>query len=287
MFNSFMESGNLLHLINKSQTMTSKEILKASLLEIVFENRNKQYGAYALRKFYSNRLAIALASTMGFVLLACLIIRPSNYRNVMGVLNPHDTVVITTFVDPTPHPLLPPAMPNTSAPHAKSIDIAPPEIVADKDFTNPLPTFNELTNGGMPNTGGVDGGTGDPGPVAPVVTNVGNNSLPAVENADFHSVEIEPQFPGGKDAWSAFLSKYLQIPGDLQPGERKTVIVRFQVSEEGIVTNFEVVQSAGKSFDNEVMRVLKRMPKWKPAIQNNHKVATSFTQPVTFASFEN
>jgi len=54
------------------------------------------------------------------------------------------------------------------------------------------------------------------------------------------------------------------------------------VGEDGVVTAFQIIQSAGSVYDNEVLRVLKKMPKWKPAIQNNLPVARSFTQPVTF-----
>jgi periplasmic protein TonB len=267
--------------------MTSKEILKASLLEIVFENRNKQYGAYALRKFYSNRLAIALALTMSLVLLACLLIPSSNSQNVISQII-HNPVVIAQ-VDITPPDLrAQPAQAKVAvAKHLKTQDFFVPEVVPDKTFTNPVPSASELHNGGMINTGGVEGGTGEQGPATPVVVGSGNNSNAVAQNSDFHSVEMEPEFPGGKEAWATFLSRYLQVPGELEAGERKTVVVKFQVSEEGVVTNFEIVQSAGKSFDNEVLRVLKRMPKWKPAIQNNHKVATSFTQPVTFQSYEN
>jgi len=95
-------------------------------------------------------------------------------------------------------------------------------------------------------------------------------------------VNAEPQFPGGAAAWATFLSRNLQAPETLEPGEKKTVLVKFLVSEEGIVTQFEVVQSGGAAFDAEVIRVLKKMPKWKPALKNSVPVAVSFTQPVTF-----
>ena len=58
------------------------------------------------------------------------------------------------------------------------------------------------------------------------------------------------------------------------------------VSTDGSITNFEVLKSGGESFDREVIRVLKKMPKWKPAIQNGHPAATSFTQPVSFMVHE-
>ena len=72
----------------------------------------------------------------------------------------------------------------------------------------------------------------------------------------------------------------------IRAGREKNVAIRFQVSAEGIVTNFEIVQSAGRAFDNEVIRVLKKMPKWKPAIQNGQPIPKAFTQPVTFMGVE-
>ena len=82
------------------------------------------------------------------------------------------------------------------------------------------------------------------------------------------------------------MQKNLIAPEELEAGDKKMVAIRFQVSPEGVVTNFEVVQSAGKSFDNEVIRVLRKMPRWKPAIQNGQPVARAFTQPVTFVGVE-
>ena len=58
----------------KSFTMTSNEILKADVLDIVFDNRNKNYGAYLLRKYYNNRLLIGLGGMLGFVLLTVVIV---------------------------------------------------------------------------------------------------------------------------------------------------------------------------------------------------------------------
>ena len=58
------------------------------------------------------------------------------------------------------------------------------------------------------------------------------------------------------------------------------------MDEEGVVTNFKVVQSGGSDFDNEVIRVLKKMPRWLPAIQAGKPTAVIFTQPVTFQAAE-
>ncbi len=99
-------------------------------------------------------------------------------------------------------------------------------------------------------------------------------------------IQREPEFPGGADAWINFLRRNLVPPAQLEPGDKKIVSIRFFVSADGTVTDFEVMQSAGKVFDNEVIRVLKKMPKWKPAIQNGQPVARAFTQPVTFIGVE-
>ena len=102
--------------------------------------------------------------------------------------------------------------------------------------------------------------------------------------------EMQPvcraEFPGGQSAWMAFLSKHLRTPDELNAGEKRTVLVRFTVSAEGSISNFEIIRSGGDAFDNEVVRVLKKMPKWKPAFQNGHNVSVIFTQPVTFMAFE-
>ena len=63
-------------------------------------------------------------------------------------------------------------------------------------------------------------------------------------------------------------------------------MIKFLVSADGSVTGFEVLQSGGRIYDKEVIRVLKLMPRWKPAIQNNEPVSRSFTQPVIFVGSE-
>jgi protein TonB len=72
----------------------------------------------------------------------------------------------------------------------------------------------------------------------------------------------------------------------LENGEKRIVNIRFHVDADGAVTNFQIVQSGGAAFDNEVIRVLKRMPNWMPAQQAGKAVAVSFTQPVTFVGAE-
>jgi protein TonB len=103
---------------------------------------------------------------------------------------------------------------------------------------------------------------------------------------NIHPIEVQPSFPGGPEALALFFSRTLSSPGDLQAGEKKLILVRFEVGADGSITRTEIIQSGGDTYDREVLRAFKRMPRWNPAIQNGTRVATSFTQPVTFIGEE-
>jgi len=98
--------------------------------------------------------------------------------------------------------------------------------------------------------------------------------------------EVQPEFPGGAEAWRNYLQKMLRVPDELEPGDRRTVQVKFIVNNNGDVTDAVIIKSAGGIFDREVLRVIARMPKWKPGKQNGRAVAVYFTQPVTFTASE-
>jgi protein TonB len=270
--------------------MTSHEILKSSLLDILFENRNKQYGAYALRKFYTNRMGTALAISCSSVLLL-LFLMPSSSSSSIDLSLPEDKTIIVSTVDLPKEEVVPPpvqAQPPAAKPIAQ-VDYQDFVVVPDNQADPSLPTIDDIRDAAISNTT-VDGVPDNNQPV-PTNTNEGNGASTAVQNTEpappiFDPIEKQPEFPGGVEAWRNFLSRYLQAPDELAAGERRTVQVRFMVSASGEVTSFEIVQSAGTSFDREVLRVLKKMPKWTPAIQNGHQIAVSFVQPVTFQGVE-
>src|SRR5688500_8184508 len=91
--------------------MTSNEILKADVLDIVFDNRNKNYGAYLLRKYYNNRLLIALGGMLGFVLILVLVVslNPKVEQAIKDAIQlEKGTVVVLDQVDPPLPPPVPP-----------------------------------------------------------------------------------------------------------------------------------------------------------------------------------
>jgi protein TonB len=260
--------------------MTPNEILNASPLDLLFQNRNKQYGAYILRKQYNSRLWVSLGIALSMMPLVFLLFSGGESTNDHKVSG--ETVVVREFTakkirEPLIRPEKTSVAHQTTTATRKYIDRIKivdnnkliPRFTPQDDVNNTTPGTSDQP--GVPNAGLHVESHSIVGKEAPVVT----EHFPPL-------VQSEPEFPGGARAWLAFLQKNLRVPGELGEGDKKTVLIRFQVSTEGMVTGFEILQSGGTIYDNEVIRVLKKMPRWKPAIQNNMPVARSFTQPVTF-----
>jgi protein TonB len=264
--------------------MTSNEILKADMLDILFDNRNKQYGAYALRKHYSQRLSLSIGISLSMVLLFFLLM-PKERSSETPDRKDQGGLIVETIDIPPIKTILPPPVPiKPPVQRFKQLQFTTTVIEKDKNVKVDPPDLSQLLTSVISNKTVI----GDPVSSDVPVFNEPVPDNPAKEepNTTTKPLQKEPEFPGGQEAWLNFLRRNLVVPGELEPGEKKTVSIRFYVSDNGIVTDFQVLQSAGKAYDNEVIRVLKRMPKWKPAIQNGVPVARAFTQPVTFMGAE-
>lgn len=260
--------------------MTSQQILGADVLDILFEKRNKAYGAYLLRRRYPKELRKAVGITSLLVLLLSLFGGSSANKGAIGKKADEFVIKDIALPDKPEAPKPKPQPPAATQPvkQAVLLDIIKPvektttQIASQQDLDDAQPGAEKVD--GPPATGL------QPPPLPPANTGSGNEAV--VEKTEPPLPSRQPQFPGGADAWLKFLSRNLTPPSDLESGEKRSVLVRFSVDEEGVVTNFQVMQSGGSDFDNEVIRVLKKMPRWLPAIQNGKPTAVSFTQPVTF-----
>ena len=100
----------------------------------------------------------------------------------------------------------------------------------------------------------------------------------------FLFVEVYPEFPGGDDARIDFLHKHLNYPQSArEAGLEGIIFVEFIVEKDGRLTNFSITRGVAPVLDNEVLRVLKMMPKWKPGQQRGKAVRVQYQMPVTFA----
>ena len=101
----------------------------------------------------------------------------------------------------------------------------------------------------------------------------------------FTKIDVEADFPGGNQDWSNFLSANLNsnVPGDKGcPAGKYQIVIRFLIDKEGNVDNIVPETKFGYGMEEEVIRVIKLSPKWKPAMQNGRKVKAYKRQPLMF-----
>lgn len=275
--------------------MKSEQILKADLLDIIFENRNKSYGAYSIRKAYPSHLKKAMGIMLLMVVIASLYVmskpRKPLQRMTTVLLEPdHDLADIKKIEKPKeqkqPQPRTVEAQPPTKV--DRPIEVVPDGKIIKHppvDRTDPeeyVPGSEDKAAVGEGGDKFVQGNVGDKTILTPVPPQAPAPAEPAI----LESPDEKPEFPGGMEAWSRYLQRMLRVPEDMETGDRKTVRVKFVVNASGEVTDAVITVSGGKEFDKEVLRVIGRMPKWKPGKQRGKPVASYFTQPVTFAVSE-
>lgn len=267
--------------------MKTEFILKSDLLDILFENRNKAYGAYYLRKFYGNRLLKSVGGMIGIVVILSAFTFMPKKKTAPAVIMTTD---IFTIVDANkkqdPAPEKPKEIPQPQQKMASQV-FTTPTIVNKTETVKPLETLvdstiiSNITEAGDPgaNTAAFQplpqggGGTGnEPEVVKPAV----NPNIPVNE------AEIMPSFPGGMEALKRFLQRNLTNPRDLEEGEIVSVKMRFVVGYDGKLKSFETIQDGGEEFNKEVIRVLKKMPAWEPGKSNGQNVSVYYTIPVKF-----
>lgn len=277
--------------------MTNKEILQSDLLDIIFEDRNKVYGAYTIRKGYNNRMLIALGAGMS-VFLLLIFINGFSKKQESSLIVPSDKNEITVreleiLKDKPKEPVQPKEVVKQKPVEPKVATVkftTPPAIKKDIDVKDKITAIADIADKRIDDKSGE--GVKDKGTVklpGPLVTAPGGNdnvTQTPTKQSDFVVQEREPEFPGGAEALKKFLGKHLSTPEELQAGEKKVVKIRFKVDRDGSVTSFEIVTSGGGEFDSEVVRVCKKMPKWTPAIQNGINVPVSYVLPVTFIGLE-
>lgn len=268
--------------------MTTSNILTADLLDILFEGRNKDYGAYQLRRTYNKRMMIAVSGmlALSLFLLTGYVIGSRSSNPMAQRWNVTDTELAK--LDDKPVEKIQPPPPKLPEPKPVAMkSFTPPVITDDKDVKpdEQPPVNDDLENVKIGNAN-VDGDK-DLGITAPPPTDEGRGILQAParhENPDsvFIKVEIESEYPGGLAAWARYLNKGLKYPEDAINGAvQGTVQVRFIVDKQGNVSNVEAV-SGPAELQGEAVRVIKKSGQWTPAIQNGKTVNSFKTQPVVF-----
>jgi protein TonB len=266
--------------------MESSTILTADVLDILFEGRNKEYGAYELRRTYNKRLVTSITVMLSSILILCIGFAFGGGKKQLAkeFIIPPDVALESKKPEDKPEEKLPPPPAKQTPPpvQIQTLRVTPPVIVKDdqvkEDEMPPVEDLEHVKIGTETKAGVPDGDLviAPPGDGAGTVI-----ELPKKEEEDwnkvFTKVEIESEYPGGLPAWQRFLNRNLR-PSDEAQG---TVVVQFIVDKEGNVTNVEAV-SGPDELRSEAVRVIKKSGKWTPAIQNGNPVRSYKKQPIIF-----
>jgi periplasmic protein TonB len=245
--------------------------------DIIFEKRNKEYGAYTIRKNYNDNVLKAEAISIGIGLLIFII--PILLRNekVLPVIEKPETPIVLDNLGDIKPKITPPVKP-------QQMHRANASVIPITPTTDPVPDepVTEQPSSEVTYTTGPETGTSEPGNVT---DEPGVGTEPAIESAPtiFTYVEKMPEYEGGYEAMFKFLRKNVKYPRKAQQrGSEGTVYVKFVISADGSITNVEIEKGFDKDCDAEAMRVISLMDKWHAGIQNGTAVSVRKILPITF-----
>jgi periplasmic protein TonB len=249
--------------------------------EIVFKVRNKEYGAYNLRKGYKKHVTIALTITLILLLLTVTIPLIASYINRSHRITEDKTVGLNMMDMNKPKEDAPPPPPPPPPPEAiaQKVKFVAPVVVEDSADTGPVFVQDDLN-------------TQVAAPINEneIVVTEGGGEEVIQESAPaeiFTIVEEQPTFGGGEEARQKFLSDNIKYP-DLarENGIQGTVYVTFVVEPDGSISNVQTLKGIGAGCDEEAIRVVKMMPKWTPGKQRGKNVRVKINMPIKFVVVE-
>lgn len=254
-----------------------------NLDNIVFDNRNQNYGAYFLRKNYTKYLSRAL-------FLAVLLFSGSVSIPLIAVkmhLNQKIENTVVAEMDPNllnkpPEKQELPEIPDV--PEQKAVKVptfTPPVVVMDtEDVTNNFGELIDSTQNGVINE------KVKMNDYNLIAAEPEENKVLETETVEkpFIFVELMPRFKGGEKAMYSWLNEHIVYPQIAkESGIQGNVIVTFVVEKDGSITDVQILRDIGGGCGEEAVRVVKAMPKWNEGRQNNIPVRVQFNLPIKFA----
>lgn len=255
--------------------------------DLVFENKNREYGAYVLRKESSKRHLKSIIIAVVFFTLAVSspvilkTILPEKKEKMVEVTSLTNVKMENTkkkeedkVIDEPPPP-----------PLKSSIKFVPPVIKPDEEVSDEdMPkSQEELTKSNLNISVADVKGTDEENGVD--IAELNKNQEIASEDVEkpFTVVEQAPDFPGGDEARVKFLHDNIRFPQMArESGIEGTVYVTFVVEKNGSISNVQILRGIGGGCDEEATRVIKQMPNWKPGKQNGQAVRVQFNMPIKF-----
>ena len=280
--------------------MAKIDLYDPKWVDMVFAGKNKEYGAYQLRKGTSGRnikslliLVIAAALVGGF--LAWKVIEQKQAEEQQAYMEAMELAKLQEQAKKEekkkPEKVQPKIEAKKEIPVARETQkftapvIKKDELVKEENQVKQMDKLDDKVAVGSEDKEGVKDRTVEavrseiavaapPPPPAP---------KPEVSTKVFDVVEEMPSFPGGQGALMQYLASNIKYPVVAQEnGVQGRVIVSFVVERDGSISDVKVARSVDPSLDREAQRVVKSMPKWKPGKQNGSAVRVKYTVPVVF-----
>lgn len=278
----------------KDVDLTSKE-----WRDLVFEGKNKEFGAYKMRETSPARHTKAVVS----VLIALFIILVLLILSVTGVFSKpeEDNVAITTEQEIVTYEAEEEIEEEQEEvfeiPEQKPEEIIPEEVANQQQVTDLLIVEDEkieedkqvknqeevLQNEAAVGAVDFNEGTNDLNKVIVKEQVIEQPKVEEEQPMSIAMVEQKPQFPGGEAEMYKWLSANIVYPpAAAEEGVSGRVVVEFVVGKDGSITNVKVLRQRHPALDKEAVRVVKAMPKWIPGRNNGQPVKVTYTLPVTF-----
>jgi periplasmic protein TonB len=270
--------------------MSKLNIYETSWIDLVFENRNKEYGAYHLRQENTKTSFFALFIGISLLTVALSIPMVYNYLNpehrIPSVLPDITPIVVVDYNliipnETKPEEVIIPEIKKAITEDSNTnLQLINPEIVPATAATQEtIATNNELKINPSSNTTGTEGselGTGTS------IENTGTGTLSIPNNTIIPSVALDtkPEFPGGIKKFYDFVGNNFKKP-ELDSETLIRVSVSFVIEKDGSMTDIKVLKDPGYGLGAEAIRVLKSLKtKWSPGIMNGNPVRTSYNLPI-------
>lgn len=269
--------------------MSKSNIYETSWTDLVFENKNKEYGAYQLRQ--ENAKTTVTALFMGLLFLAgigsvsMLINKLKGQSDPIEIEPPFTEPMTPVKIDPyvkpaTSEPIAPPqhsaaTPPITSTqlinPVVTAPDQATPDVIAPNTDNAPVVNNASTGTGTVVNTMPATGGNGNGTEIAPATNDPVNSAV----------LDKMPEFPGGMAKFYTYVGNNFQRP-ELDVERTLKVYVSFVIERDGSITDIKVLNDPGYGLGKEAIRVLKSIKtKWSPGILNGKTVRTAYNLPIT------
>ena len=246
--------------------------------DVVFENRNKDYGAYIIRKIYSKNLGYATAGTLVILLLTLAAPAIAALLKSDDVVEKKELTKVVTLDQPPPiDPNVPPPPKVEVPPPVKTLKYVAPKVVKEEVVEEEIPTIEEIKKVEVSTTT-------QEGPETVVYEEPVKAVVSEGEDNSIHQfAEQQPAFAGGVEAMTKFIQKNLKYPNDAKRmNQEGKVFVQFVVNKDGSISDVETIKGIWASCDKEAARVVSIMPQWIPGKQNGKAVRVKYVVPIFF-----